>query len=1557
MAMAKINFLNNIQDEDYKIVKESLEMDDRKTYHDCLVEIRRKSINVENERKRNNHQRRGNNSNSSNNSNRNSRANNLKKKMGDHYVDPNKWKKMSKQERDAHVKKAREARRGKSNDSTQPNTTSNNQPASTGLPTQYSSQINNTMTTQERELYEHMAQGNSTIIPNSTHLNNVNTNSDDISPHQRQFLNMVRSMNTMRHANVTRTTRKIVMCRNLQRSTPPIIVDDLLEAEWLEDDRMKYADIIEKSGVLTCDKITESVNQQKIPPLKPILPIFSLAQSNKIQCAPMKSNTLPLLDSWKQGDMDHLMQGFGKKMKKKFDKVMSYVDSSRKFRSKIFKDHVPLSKSMNLKQMRWMNQVANLPQVDDTRGQMLVDGGCDTCLVGKGFMVESTSERTVNVQGFQETMQIEALPIVTAVTAVDLEKETIIMEFNETIYVENNVTSLLSTYQTRENGVIVNDVARRHGGFQNLLLNDLEVPLSVMNGLLLFDIRKPTEYERLNCTRIIMTGDAIWNTEDYTDNSRHVAYNFNTSDVFKDVRPQSKCHLFKLHHEAMHTQSKINPTDVKKVQAKLGWIPYKVAEDTLKVTTQLAKNHVRLPLRHHFKSRFPQLNKNRLRETYSTDTIFSSVPAINTNETCMQIFCGKVSKFSRGYGMKSENQGVQALEDFVTEVGAPYRMLNDNAKMEISSAWKQVLRKYNIERCTTEPYHPHQNPVERRIQDIKKVALSILDHTGAPESLWLRATKYAILLLNHTATKSIGGMTPIEKAFGVTPDISALLQYSFYEPVYYLNDITTHASFPNTKESLGRFVGIAESTGDAMTYYVLTTDNKIIARSVMRSALTTENANLRISGANNVEELNNGIFTNQNIHYQWDDEQYEDAKIRMHNENDILKSTQDITGPKILPTVDPHSLIGFNFVLKNKNGVEEKATVIDWNKEGKFIIEFLNGGQELLLYNDLINYYERSKEENADFYIFKQIADHKFEKGKWFLKIIWENDEQTWETFTSIKQTDPITLSKYAHEKNMINTPGWKWCKRYSKNPKKFINISKLFANKRLNKGKKYKFGVEIPRNLKHALELDRINQNNLWGEATEKEVNEILEHATFIVVDDIKKIPKDYLYIPLQFVYDNKFDGRRKGRLVGCGNFTDPDITEIYSGVVGIEKVRILFLIADANGLIVIAADVCNAYLNGFTKEKLYSQIDYGKLKGKWLIISKALYGLKTSAARWADAIAEILRQIGFLPSYADTEIWMRDKGNYYEYIAVYVDDLIIAAKNPMEIIKELEVAGKYKFKGVGVPEYYLGGDVARRKNGNETYTTVLTAKTYIKNIVDKIERLFEITLKSYHSPLEGGYHPELDNTPLLEEEEISKYRMLTGSLNWSVTIGRIDVMFAAVTMSRYNHLPREGHMKVMFRIFGYLKYHPKASLKMDPSYPEEPIEGIVKANWKHLYPGAHEKLPHNAPVPKGKPIRVWGEFDADNAHDLENRRSVSGVLIYMNNSVVKWYSKRQNTVETSTYGSEVVSCRTAVELLFEMRYCVRMLGVPLLHESWLYGDNQAVIQNCSRPESVNKQ
>jgi len=142
------------------------------------------------------------------------------------------------------------------------------------------------------------------------------------------------------------------------------------------------------------------------------------------------------------------------------------------------------------------------------------------------------------------------------------------------------------------------------------------------------------------------------------------------------------------------------------------------------------------------------------------------------------------------------------------------------------------------------------------------------------------------------------------------------------------------------------------------------------------------------------------------------------------------------------------------------------------------------------------------------------------------------------------------------------------------------------------------------------------------------------------------------------------------------------------------------------------------------------------------------------------------------------------------------------------------------------------------------------------------------------------------------------------------------------------------------MFRIFGYLKNHAKASLRVDVSYPEEIAnDGIFKCNWKRLYPNAEEKIPHNAPEPKGKAVRLWGECDADHAHDLETRRSVTGVLIWVNKTLVKWYTKRQSTVETSTYRSEIVSwCRTAVGCIIKMKYSLKMLGIPVtMKEVWL--------------------
>ena len=144
----------------------------------------------------------------------------------------------------------------------------------------------------------------------------------------------------------------------------------------------------------------------------------------------------------------------------------------------------------------------------------------------------------------------------------------------------------------------------------------------------------------------------------------------------------------------------------------------------------------------------------------------------------------------------------------------------------------------------------------------------------------------------------------------------------------------------------------------------------------------------------------------------------------------------------------------------------------------------------------------------------------------------------------------------------------------------------------------------------------------------------------------------------------------------------TDPSTEDVYSGVVDMESVRIVFVVAQLNGLLIVAGDVGNAFLYGITKECVYiiAGPEFGPLLcGKILIIYKALYGLKSGSARFHEHLSATLRNMGYRPTRADFDLWIKDKGDHYEYICGYVDDVIILSKDPMTVMQELK--GTYTY------------------------------------------------------------------------------------------------------------------------------------------------------------------------------------------------------------------------------------------------------------------------------------
>ena len=104
------------------------------------------------------------------------------------------------------------------------------------------------------------------------------------------------------------------------------------------------------------------------------------------------------------------------------------------------------------------------------------------------------------------------------------------------------------------------------------------------------------------------------------------------------------------------------------------------------------------------------------------------------------------------------------------------------------------------------------------------------------------------------------------------------------------------------------------------------------------------------------------------------------------------------------------------------------------------------------------------------------------------------------------------------------------------------------------------------------------------------------------------------------------------------------------------------------------------------------------------------------------------------------------------------------------------------------------------------------------------------------------------------------------------------------------------------------------------------------------------------------GNKVQVTFFVDAAFATDLITRRSTTGIIIFVNGAPILWYSKRQATVETSTYGSEFTALRIAIEKVEGLRYKLRMMGLPLDGPANGLCDNEAVVLNSSIPSSTLK-
>ena len=164
--------------------------------------------------------------------------------------------------------------------------------------------------------------------------------------------------------------------------------------------------------------------------------------------------------------------------------------------------------------------------------------------------------------------------------------------------------------------------------------------------------------------------------------------------------------------------------------------------------------------------------------------------------------------------------------------------------------------------------------------------------------------------------------------------------------------------------------------------------------------------------------------------------------------------------------------------------------------------------------------------------------------------------------------------------------------------------------------------------------------------------------------------------------------------------------------------------------------------------------------------------------------------------------------------------------------------------------------------------------------------------TTKS-RSPLDKDDHPELDTTPLLNEEGINKYQSLIGALQWTITLGRFDVAVAVMTMSSFRVAPRQGHLDRLKRVVGYLLKMKNGFIRVRTDIPDYSEMPPMKHDWTHtVYGDTKEAIPKDLPKAMGKPVVTTTHSAGDHLYRFSRDRLSTLASCYCSYSGISFTS-----------------------------------------------------------------